>query len=151
MSPSSSTTSTRPRFIPVPYQILLTFAPSLTDDESVARILVCDPHPEVRGFLALVVERLGHEAVFPEEDGGSGFRNAAVDVLVIEPADPRALGAAQILRLEREGIPIVCTSIYPPSSHTRRLEPVAYLVKPFALGELEAALTAAVERLSVAA
>lgn len=116
-----------------------------------ATILVCEPHPEVRSLLGHVVGRLGHEAVFPEEDGGSGFRDASVDVLVIEPADPRALAAAQILRLEREDIPIVCASIYPPSAHSRRLAPVAYLVKPFALGELEAALHAAVERLGVAA
>ncbi len=116
-----------------------------------ATILVCDPHAEVRTLLARVVARLGHEAVFPEEDGGSGFRDARVDVLVIEPADPRALAAAQILRLEREDIPIVCASIYPPSAHSRRLAPVAYLVKPFALGELEAALTAAVERVAVPA
>ncbi len=116
-----------------------------------ARILVCEPHPEVRSLLAHVVARLGHEAVFPPEDGGSLLREASVDVLVIEPADPRALASAQILRLEREGIPIVCASIYPPSSHTRRLDPLAYLVKPFALGDLEAALAAAVESLDAAA
>jgi DNA-binding response OmpR family regulator len=128
-----------------------TFAPPLADDESVPRILVCEPHEEVRALLAHVVARLGHEAVFPQEDGGAGFRDEPVDVLVIEPADPRALATAQILRLEREEIPIVCASIYPPTAHSRRLEPVAYLVKPFALGELEAALTAAVERVGIAA
>jgi DNA-binding response OmpR family regulator len=117
----------------------------------VPRILVCEPHEEVRTLLAHVVARLGHEAVFPQEDSGSGFRDDPVAVLVIEPADPRALATAQILRLEREEIPIVCASIYPPTAHSRRLEPVAYLVKPFALGELEAALTAAVERVGIAA
>jgi DNA-binding response OmpR family regulator len=116
-----------------------------------ARILVCEPHSEVRSLLGHVVGRLGHEAVFPGEDGGAGFSDADVDVLVIEPADPRALAAAQILRLQREDIPIVCASIYPPSPHTRRLGPVAYLVKPFALGELEAALHAALGRVGVAA
>ena len=98
-----------------------------------AKILVCEPHSEVRSLLGHVVGRLGHEVVFPEGDGGAGLLDAAVDVLVIEPADPRALAAAQILRLQREDIP------------------VAYLVKPFALGELEAALHAAVGRVGVAA
>jgi DNA-binding response OmpR family regulator len=117
----------------------------------VARILICEPHSEVRGLLAHVVARLGHEPFFPDEGAEDTFEAEAVDVLVIEPADPRALAAAQILRLKREEVPIVCASIYPPSSHTRRLGPVAYIVKPFALGELEQAIQAAVGRVDVAA
>lgn len=72
-------------------------------------------------------------------------------MLVIEPADPRAFATAKILRLEREDVPIVCASIYPPSPHSRRLGPVACLVKPFALSELEAALQAVVERVGLSA
>jgi DNA-binding response OmpR family regulator len=117
----------------------------------VARILICEPHAEVRGLLAHVAARLGHEPFFPQEGAEAGFDAEAVDVLVIEPADPRALAAAQILRLKREEVPIVCASIHPPSSHTRRLGPVAYIVKPFALGELEQAIQAAVGRLGIAA
>jgi DNA-binding response OmpR family regulator len=116
----------------------------------VARILICEPHSEVRGLLAHVAARLGHEPFFPEDETGQSFDAGAVDVLVIEPADPRALAAAQILRLKREDVPIVCASIYPPSSHTRRLGPVAYIVKPFALGELEQAIQAAVGRIGLA-
>jgi CheY-like chemotaxis protein len=116
----------------------------------VARILLCEPHPEVRTLLAHVVTRLGHEPVFADDELGHGDA-AAIDVMVIEPADPRALAAAQILRLEREEAPIVCASIYPPTAHSRRLEPVAYLVKPFALAELERALEAAVARIRVPA
>lgn len=116
-----------------------------------ARVLICEPNSEVRGLLAHVVTRLGHETVVPAEESQPGFDARAVDVLVIEPADPRALAAAQILRLQREDVPIVCASIHPPSSHTLRLEPVAYIVKPFALGELEDAVRAAVARLGVVA
>jgi CheY-like chemotaxis protein len=118
----------------------------VADDQSVARILVCEPHPEVRDLLAHVVERLGHDAVLPESGG-----SAKADVLVLEPADPHALAVAQSFRREREDAPIVCASIYPPSAETRRLEPVAYLLKPFALGELEAALSLAVAGIRVAA
>ena len=109
---------------------------------------MCEPHPEVRGLLAHVVGRLGHEAVFPDGNGGDFL---TVDVLVLEPADPRALAAARSFRRERENAPIVCASIYPPSAETRRLEPVAYLMKPFSLGELEAALSLAVAGIRVAA
>jgi DNA-binding response OmpR family regulator len=123
----------------------------LVDDESVARILICEPHPEVRGLLAHVATRLGHEPSFPGDGESLRFDAEAVDILLIEPADPRALAAAQILRLQREEVPIVCASIYPPSSHTRRLDPVAYIVKPFALGELQDAIGAAVARIRIAA
>ena len=109
-----------------------------------ATILVCEPHPEVRGLLTHVVRRLGHEAVFPGDNGAHPFGAVSADVLVMEPADPGALAAARNLRRRHEAVPIVCASIYPPSPETVRLEPVAYLVKPFPLRELERALSAAV-------
>lgn len=102
---------------------------------------MCEPQPEICSLLAHVIGRLGHEAGFPNEDGGIA---GAVDVLVVEPGDPRALATAQIVTLEQEGVSIVCASIFPPGAYTRLLHPVAYLVKPFALRELEAALVAAV-------
>lgn len=116
-----------------------------------ARVLICEPHSEVRSLLSLVVTRLGHEPVVPSDGPEMTFDAASVDVLVIEPSDPRALAAAQIVRLQREDVPIVCASIHPPTSHTRRLDPVAYVVKPFALAEMAAAVKQAVARVDVAA
>lgn len=116
-----------------------------------ARILVSEPHPEVQGLLAHVVGRLGHKAVFPERNGGGALKAPSADVLVIEPADPHALALARTVRQRGEDTPIVCASIYPPSLETRRLAPVAYLVKPFSLGDLEAALVAAVASVRVPA
>jgi hypothetical protein len=72
-----------------------------------------------------------------------------VDVIVLEPADPHALAAAEALRLRDDRLPIVCASIYPQTPSSRRLEPVAYLVKPFPLAELERALAIAIERLTL--
>jgi CheY-like chemotaxis protein len=118
---------------------------------SVARILVCEPHKEVRELLGHVVARLGHEPVLAPGGPHEAFDTHDVDVLLIEPADPRALETAQILRLERERIPIICTSIYPPTPSSASLDLVAYLVKPFALHELEHALEEAVASLGVAA
>lgn len=111
---------------------------------------MCEPNSEVRALLAHVVARLGHEPLFAETGPGDVLPPDA-DVLLIEPADRRALSAAEVLRLRDAALPIVCTSIYPATREFHRLRPVAYLLKPFPLVELERALDAAVARLSVAA
>ena len=56
----------------------------------VMRILVVEPHAEVRALLAHVVERLGHEAVFPSGRHGEVLPDGDVDVILLEPADPAA-------------------------------------------------------------
>jgi hypothetical protein len=68
-----------------------------------------------------------------------------VDALLLEPADADALATAETLRASREGLPIVCASIYPESEQFDALQPLAYLLKPFALADLERALCAAAE------
>ena len=113
------------------------------------RILVLEPHAEVRALLAHVVERLGHEAVFPSGRHGEVLPEANVDVLLVEPADTAALSTAERLRSGCGELPIVCASIHPDSEQSGALRPFAYLIKPFGLCELERALRGAVE--SVAA
>ncbi len=113
------------------------------------RILICEPQAEVRDLLAHVVERLGHEPVFPAGRPDDAVPGGGVDIVLVEPADPAARVTAETLMRRQEGIPVVCASIDPDSGQARGLRPVAYLVKPFGLAELERALTAAVE--SVAA
>jgi len=101
----------------------------------VARILIFEPHADIRSLLELVVHRLGHEAVLVDD------ANAAllpVDAAVIEPGDGNGLPLAQ--RLRAQGTPIVFASIFPPDNELLALGPVAYLVKPFSLYELETAL-----------
>jgi two-component SAPR family response regulator len=105
------------------------------------RVFICEPDAEIRALLAHVVRRLGHEPVLGE---GGTVDPDEVDILLIDPAFPVALTVAQVVRLAREDVPIVCVSIYPPSDGIRRLRPVAYLLKPFALGELERAIHKAV-------
>jgi CheY-like chemotaxis protein len=107
---------------------------------SLVKILVYEPHAEVRALLGHVVERLGHEAVYPN---GHGLPDEEVDALLLEPADPDALAAAESLRARNAGLPIVCASIDPDSERAARLTPVAYLLKPFGLTELEQALSTA--------
>ncbi|MEO8289978.1 MAG: hypothetical protein ABI649_03165 [Gaiellaceae bacterium] len=99
-----------------------------------ARVLICEPHPEVRELLRHAIARLGHEPVLdtvPLQD---------VEAIVLEPADPASMERAQAFRAFGHDVPLVCASIEPPNGGTRSLAPVAFLVKPFALPDLESAI-----------
>ena len=104
-----------------------------------ARILISEPHPDLRVLLEAIVRRTGHEPV--------GHGELAVDeapaVMILEPASAADLAAAAGLRRRLEHLPIICTSILPPSEQARALGPVAYLIKPFRLAELETAIASA--------
>jgi hypothetical protein len=103
----------------------------------VARVLICEPHPEVRELLSRVVVRLGHEPLLDDAD------LAPVDAILLEPSHAPSVERAQAFRAVNGGTPIVCASIDLPDAGSRRLSPTAYLVKPFALPDLEAALKGA--------
>jgi CheY-like chemotaxis protein len=104
----------------------------------VARILIVEPHDDIRSLLEHVVRRLGHEAVYPTGNGGP---MPDVDAAVIEPGDFAGLRHARHVR--ERGCPVVFTSIFPAEAEALDLEPAAYFIKPFALHELEGALAAA--------
>jgi len=105
----------------------------------VARILIVEPHRDIRTLLEIVVTRLGHVPVV--HDGTDREVAMDVDAAVIEPGEGAGLALAE--RLRSEGVGVVFTSIFPPAGEALLLEPVAYLVKPFPLYALEDALTAA--------
>jgi hypothetical protein len=105
--------------------------------------LIVEPHAEVRELLERVVGRLGHEAVSAR---AGALDLSSVDACVLEPAATSGDEAAHALA--RAGIPTVCVSIWPPSDELQELQPVAYLLKPFLLGDLERALIDAVRRTS---
>jgi len=115
------------------------------------KILVFEPHAEVRALLGHVVERIGHEPLYPAGRRGPVVPDDGIDVLLLEPADPAALAAAARMRALNEELPIVCASIDPDSAKVESLRPLAYLLKPFGLEELEHALCAAVDSVSAAA
>ena len=100
-----------------------------------ARILIVEPHADVRALFEHVVRRAGHEPVVAERNGASPTE---VDAAVIEPGDDGALAIARSLRAL--GRPVVFASIFPAELETLELEPAAYFVKPFSLAELEHAL-----------
>jgi CheY-like chemotaxis protein len=109
----------------------------------VARILIVEPHPDIRTLFGHVVRRAGHEPVLAVEDGG-----VDVDAAVIEPGHDEGLACAR--RLRALGLPVVFASIFPAERQTLELEPVAYFVKPFALAELERALEQALAQAKAA-
>ena len=106
-----------------------------------ARILILEPHPELRELFSLVTRRLGHEPVVP--NGRPPEEYTDLDVVLVEPAGQRGLAVAELLRERSPETRVVCASVLPASEAAGALDPVAYLVKPFSLAELEQALTAA--------
>jgi CheY-like chemotaxis protein len=104
---------------------------------AVAKVLICEPHPEVRELLSRVVVRLGHEPLLDDAE------LASVDAILVEPSHAPSVERAQAFRAVNGHTPIICASIDLPDAGSRQLDPTAYLVKPFALPDLEAALTRA--------
>jgi DNA-binding response OmpR family regulator len=105
----------------------------------VARVLISEPHPDSRALFELVVRRTGHEPV----GLGELADREPPELMILEPASGEALAIARQLRRRLEDLPIICASIRPANGETAALRPAAYLVKPFRLAELEAALTSA--------
>jgi DNA-binding response OmpR family regulator len=106
-----------------------------------ARILLAEPDPSNRELLEAVVRDLGHEALHAWTDGAP-----PVDAVILEPASPSAMRIARALRLAEPGLPVVCVSSRTATADALALDPSAYLVKPVALEELEAAVTDALSR-----
>ena len=103
-----------------------------------ARVLIVEPHADIRSLLELVVRRLGHE---PLVHASGPVDVAAVDAAVIEPGEGAGLPVAR--ELKTAGVPVLFTSIFPADREALDLQPTAYLVKPFPLYALEAALAMA--------
>jgi hypothetical protein len=101
-----------------------------------SRVLICEPHPEVRELLRRIVMRLGHEPVLDDAAVGE------VEAIVVEPAHTPSVERAQAFRAV-SGAPVICASIEAPNGGTRRLDPLVHLVKPFGLPAMEAALNQA--------
>ena len=104
-----------------------------------APILISEPHPDLRVLIEAVVRRTGNEPV----GRGQLIGEAA---MILEPASADGLAAATQLRGRLEDLPIICASIFPPTDESCALSPVAHLIKPFRLRELEAAIVSALAR-----
>ncbi len=105
-----------------------------------AQVLISEPHADVRRLFERMVTRLGHDPVAVKALNDDIV--AAADVLLVEPAEPAGASLARLVQRLRPSLPIVCVSIAPPTVELG-LIPTAYLLKPFSLAELSAALDAA--------
>jgi hypothetical protein len=108
------------------------------------RILIAEPHADVRSLFEFVVERLGHEPFSRLRADTEDL--PAIDAMIIEPAAPAALRLARAVRARSPDVPIVCASIFPAEPSALELAPLAYLEKPFGLSELEYILRLALEQ-----
>jgi DNA-binding response OmpR family regulator len=110
-----------------------------------ARIFILEPEPELRELLARVVRRLGHEPVTLGERTAGEI--AAGDVLILEPGDGPSYEAAADVHRRLPAVPIVCVSVLSEvPGNAEELDPVAHVMKPFRLADLERALRKALER-----
>src|SRR4051812_33599685 len=139
MSSSSSITRTRCVVIPLSYRAGAAFSTQPAEGRGMARILIHEPHPDVRVLLAAVVRRAGHDPV----GQGELTSDDAPELMILEPASADGLAAAARLRRRLEGLPLLCPGIEPPTTETKAPRRVAHLLKPFRLGELEAAIASA--------
>ncbi len=105
-----------------------------------AQVLISEPHADVRRLFEHMVTRLGHDPLAVTALNGDVV--ASADVLLVEPAEPAGAALAQVAQHLRPSLPIICVSIAPPMLELG-LIPTAYLLKPFSLGELREALSAA--------
>ena len=104
-------------------------------------MLVLEPDDEVRELLRRVLVRLGHEALAPATVPTGKLPD--LNAVFLEPAWRPALELAQALKAKNARLPVVFESIELGSGREADLNPVRYLVKPFALADLEEAIAAA--------
>ncbi len=108
------------------------------------RILIADPDRDVSELFGRVIRGIGHKPLFRTPARLEAEAPPDVDLLLLEPALPGALQLAQALRARRPNLPIVCASVYEPTSpavgYLLVLQPLAYLLKPCPLAELQNAL-----------
>jgi hypothetical protein len=101
-------------------------------------ILIAQPEGAVRELLHIVLDLHGHES--RDHDQPSTFDPDTLDALILEPARPDCLLHAHLVRDARPDLPIVCVSSQPPTPEVKDLQPVAYLLMPFRLADLDGAL-----------
>jgi CheY-like chemotaxis protein len=102
---------------------------------AMASVLVSEADPDVRRLLAVLVERLGHEAVVLGPGVGIPPR---ADLMLLEPGAPACLEHARAARAGAPGLPVISLNLIPAGGEFLSEGPLEYLPKPFTLEELRA-------------
>ena len=106
-----------------------------------ARILVAEPDPDALALIQRAISTSGHETLLYRP----GSELPEVDVMVFEPGmGQRVVALARVLATASPPVPLVVVSIQPAELSVHELRPVAYVLKPFSLDELRAAVEKAV-------
>jgi CheY-like chemotaxis protein len=104
------------------------------------RILISEPHEDVRQLLVRMVGRLGHEPVSMTVPVPEQLTNA--DILLVEPASPVGAVLAQAASIAVPALALICASVSAPPTELTELgvQFDAFLVKPFTIDQLDAAI-----------
>lgn len=105
-----------------------------------ARVLISEPHSDVRRLLESMVTCLGHEPLVIGVPAPQHFTHA--DVLMVEPTASVGAVIAQAASIAVPSLPIICVSMGAPPPELERLGVnfAVCLVKPFALAQLRTAI-----------
>ena len=105
-----------------------------------ARILISEPHDDVRRLLERMIARLGHEPFLVRAPTPAQLRSA--DILVVEPAAPAGAALTRAAHAANPMLPIICASVTAPPLELAGLGVVfaANVVKPFTAAQLGAAV-----------
>jgi DNA-binding NtrC family response regulator len=105
-----------------------------------ARILISEPHDDVRRLLERMVTRLGHEPIAARAPTPQQLTSA--DVFLLEPAAPIGAVLAQAAHLIDPTLALICASVTapPPELAELGISFTTTLVKPFTLAQLGAAI-----------
>jgi CheY-like chemotaxis protein len=105
-----------------------------------ARILISEPHDDVRRLLERMITRLGHEPFIVRAPTPAQWRSA--DILVVEPAAPAGAALTRAAHAANPTLPLICASVTAPPPELEELGVVfaATVVKPFTAEQLGAAV-----------
>lgn len=92
------------------------------------QILISESHLEVRRLLQRMVRKLGHEPRVAQAAPAAGDLEG-VELLIVEPADPKSALLAKTVQALDPGLPILCVSVLDSSKVDIAFS--AFLCKPF--------------------
>ncbi len=101
-----------------------------------ARIIISEPHADVRALVARMVLQLGHEPIVLRTPMPEQFLGA--DLFLVEPADPIGAVLVKAASLIAPEMPIVFVSVEAPPELD--VEPAAHVMKPFTGEQLRGAI-----------
>ena len=106
-----------------------------------AKIGIWEPDPEVRTILVRAATRLGHDPL----PADVAIPRDGLDLVLVEPADGRSRETVARLADADVHLRIICVSIHPPELPSLPFKTVSYLLKPFALADLQNAIEQALK------